>query len=254
MVSCYFEDYHKKNVLTPYTFYPSMAIIKKYDSQSVLIICGIASVEMGFSPAHIKIGELTMSYYKQERSDDSVAIETDLKAYDNTDITEFTKLGFRFDNAHLSPVNRFINLLKVLNWCHPYYDAIDKEKIIKKVSDDYWFYRKKHELFLTALKDLKWQFEWSSRYKSGEGTLYDLYSNLALPENEYIKYIITQVVECQIRHADVSYSEKEIEKIGYNHLNKARVLTYQNFELSKYFLSLIRDYQKYPFGSIILDS
>jgi hypothetical protein len=256
----YFTDYHKKNHITPHTFYPAMVVFSRWGNyQDKLIIFGIASKEMGFTPAPIKIGKINLSYYKLDNSiNNQFKIETDITLNENIDIdiSTLTQLNYNIHHGHNCPSTRLINLLICLNWCYPYFDAIEKANFVNLVSNDYWFYNDKLKVYLEAIKDLDCAHSWSTRYKPGEGTLDDFYYKIILNDNNYVSYLIKEVVSVEQRESDVMrqlYNQKFIDEMKFMHINKARLLAFENFKVSKYFLSLVRDYDKYPFGSIPID-
>ena len=244
----------KGKKMEPYTFYPSVKVLNNCEN-NVLVIFGIASLEMGFTPAPIKIGKLVISYYSQKILSNEIFFETDLKTIDNINIFEQFTSDFKNNSIFRAfTASRFFEFLNILNLCCPVFDSIYENKIwngIKLLNE--MLYKEKYELYLNALTDLKWHYRWTSRFSQSEGTIKNFHSELIVPNNEYIKYLIKNVINLEIYETDAYYTDLEIEQIGYEHLNKARILAFSNYEHPKYVLSLIRNYEKYPFNSIKID-
>jgi hypothetical protein len=240
--------------MEPFKFYPSAKVLDNSEN-NVIIIFGISSLEIGFIPTPIKIGKLVISYYFQKVITDELFFETDLKTIDNIYI--FEKFRSNFKNItvlYYFSERRFFKLLNILNWCCPFFDSIDGNKIWSGIDIfDEIFYKEKHELYLNSIYDLKWQYRCTNRFSHSEGTIYNFSSELILPKNEYVRYLIENIINIKIYETDVVYSDLESEKIGYEHLNKARLLAFTNYDHSKYVLSLIRNYEKYPFNTIKID-
>lgn len=240
---------------------PSLAtIIDSYmNYERVLIIFGFGDKEE-FTPSILQVGNLSISYYKQEIINEELNIESDLKAK-NIDTTFIKNINLSLINSHISPAYRIVNFLKALNWYFPYFEAIDISKFSDLVNNEYWFRQTNIEHYLSEIKALKWEYKWSSRFNNEEGTIYNLHSILIPPNNPYMIHLIEIVTKIEISHSDFANSyigemqvtNEQLEDIKFNHLTRTMIIAFTNFIKSKYFLSLTRDYKKHPFKSLIID-
>ncbi len=227
---------------------PSLAIIvdEYINYDRILIIFGYGDKNT-FTPSSLEIGNLNISYYKEEIIDDKLIIESDLNTK-STDMLFIKALNLNLRNANLSPAYGIVNFIRALNWFYPYYDAIDLDKFTNLIQSDHWFRSTNIDHYLEEIKSLEWSYRWSSRFKHGEGTIYCLHSILTPPNNIYLTHLIETISEIEIYHSDfanchqgeMQVTEKEMAEVKFNHLDRSMILGFTNFIKSKYFLSQSR--------------
>jgi hypothetical protein len=246
---------------TTYRDQPSVSVSNLNNNyEHVLIVFGHGDKE-NFTPSALDIGNLNISYYKQEISNNKVIIESDLKVKDS-DLSFIKHLNLKLQHApQLSPPHTIINFLKGLNWIYPHFDTIHLDRFTELVCSDYWFRKSNIDHYLEEIKSLKWNYRSSSRFKHGEGTIYNLHSILTPPDNKYMTHLIETITKTEIYHSDfangfngeMQVTDKEIADVKFNHLDRTMILAFANFTKSKYFLSLIRDYERFPFKTLSID-